>query len=132
MVDETAAPNDVKQGIAPPGDEIVPWSDPNAPGSGGVPVIAVKRLGGIKGDQLTDAKQSFEQQNNTPVVSITFDQQGGAKFAKLTSENVNKRFAIILDGKVLSAPSINEPRSEERSVGKECVSTCRSRRSQSH
>ena len=38
-----------------------------------------------------------------------FDQQGGAKFAKLTSENVNKPFAIILDGKVLSAPNINEP-----------------------
>ncbi|WP_067734837.1 protein translocase subunit SecD [Novosphingobium naphthalenivorans] len=109
MVDETAAPNDVKQGIAPPGDEIVPWADPNAPGSGGVPVLAVKRLGGIKGDQLTDAKQSFDSRNNTPVVSITFDQQGGAKFAKLTSENVNKRFAIILDGKVLSAPAINEP-----------------------
>ncbi|MEJ2459051.1 MAG: protein translocase subunit SecD [Novosphingobium sp.] len=109
LVDETAAPNDVKQGIAPPGDEIVPWADPNAPGAQGVPVIAVKRLGGIKGDQLTDAKQSFDSRNNTPVVSITFDQQGGAKFAKLTSENVNKRFAIILDGKVLSAPSINEP-----------------------
>ena len=43
------------------------------------------------------------------MVSITFNQQGGAKFAKLTTENVNKPFAIILDGKVLSAPNINEP-----------------------
>ncbi|MBH0112760.1 protein translocase subunit SecD [Novosphingobium sp. YJ-S2-02] len=108
LVDETAAPNDVQQGIAPPGDEIVPYADP-ASAPGGVPAIAVKRLGGIKGDDLTDAKQSFEQQTNRPVVSITFNQQGGAKFAQLTSENVNKRFAIILDGKVLSAPSINEP-----------------------
>ncbi|MCX7865460.1 MAG: protein translocase subunit SecD, partial [Novosphingobium sp.] len=40
---------------------------------------------------------------------IQFDQQGGQKFAKLTSENVNRPFAIILDGKVLSAPNINEP-----------------------
>ena len=109
LVDESATPSDVAQGIAPPGDEIVPWADPSSPGAGGVPVIAVKRLGGIKGDQLTNAKQSFDQQNISPVVSITFDQTGGAKFAKLTSENVNKRFAIILDGKVLSAPSINEP-----------------------
>ena len=108
LVDETASPADVAQGIAPPGDEIVPYADPNGEGRG-AQVLAVKRLGGIKGDQVTDAKQSFEQQNNTPVVSITFDQQGGAKFAKLTSENVNKRFAIILDGKVLSAPNINEP-----------------------
>ncbi|MCJ2182493.1 protein translocase subunit SecD [Novosphingobium sp. 1949] len=108
LVDETAAPNDVAKGIAPPGDEILPYADP-ASAPGGVSAIAVKRLGGIKGDQLTNAKQGFEQQNNRPVVNITFNQQGGAKFAELTQQNVNKRFAIILDGKVLSAPSINEP-----------------------
>ena len=71
--------------------------------------IAVKRLGGIKGDRLTNAQQSFDQQTNEPVVTITFDQQGGAKFAKLTTDNVGKPFAIILDGKVLSSPVINEP-----------------------
>jgi preprotein translocase subunit SecD len=107
LVDTTAPPSDVAQGIAPPGSEIVPYSDPAS--SQGVTAIAVRRLGGIKGDSLTDARQTFEQQSNAPVVSITFDQQGGAKFAKLTSENVNRPFAIILDGKVLSAPNINEP-----------------------
>ncbi len=107
LVDTTALPTDVAQGIAPPGSQIVPYADTER--SQGVTAIAVKRLGGIKGDQLTDAKQSFDQQNNEPVVSITFDQQGGAKFAKLTTENVNRPFAIILDGKVLSAPNINEP-----------------------
>jgi preprotein translocase subunit SecD len=107
LVDEAALPSDVGQGIAPPGSEIVPCVDPQA--CRGQPAIAVKRLGGIKGDQLTNAVQSNEQRTNQPVVSITFDQQGGAKFAKLTSENVNKPFAIILDGKVLSAPNINEP-----------------------
>jgi preprotein translocase subunit SecD len=107
LVDTTASPADIAQGIAPPGSEIVPYADPQE--GGGVPAIAVKRLGGIKGDQLTNAQQSFEQQTNQPVVSITFDQQGGAKFAKLTTENVNRPFAIILDGKVLSAPNINEP-----------------------
>lgn len=106
LVDTTAAPSDVAQGIAPPGSEIVPYADP---ASEGIAAIAVRRLGGIKGDSLTDAMQTFEQQTNEPVVSITFDQQGGAKFAKLTTENVNKPFAIILDGKVLSAPNINEP-----------------------
>ena len=107
LVDTAASPSDIAQGIAPPGSEIVPFADPK--NSGGVGAIAVKRLGGIKGDQLTDAKQSFDQRTNEPVVSITFDQQGGAKFAKLTTENVNRPFAIILDGKVLSAPNINEP-----------------------
>ncbi|MEY4721509.1 MAG: protein translocase subunit SecD [Pseudomonadota bacterium] len=107
LVDTTASPTDVAQGIAPPGSEIVPYAEPAA--TGGITAIAVKRLGGIKGDQLTNATQSFSQQTNEPVVSIQFDQQGGAKFAKLTSENVNRPFAIILDGKVLSAPNINEP-----------------------
>ena len=109
LVDEAASPSDVAQGITPPGDEIVPYADQKAAEAGGAPAIAVKRLGGIKGDQLTDAKQSFDNRNNTPVVSITFNQEGGSRFAKLTSENVDKRFAIILDGKVLSAPKINEP-----------------------
>lgn len=106
LVDETALQSDIQQGIAPPGSEIVPY----APGTAGQGTsIAVKRLGGIRGDSLTNAQQSFEPRTNEPVVSIQFDQQGGAKFAKLTSENVNKPFAIILDGQVLSAPNINEP-----------------------
>ena len=102
LVDQDASPSEVAQGIAPPGDELVPYSDPQ------LGAIAVKRLGGIKGDRLTDAKQTFSQQNNQAVVSITFDNQGGEQFAKLTSQNVGKPFAIILDGKVLSAPRINE------------------------
>jgi preprotein translocase subunit SecD len=106
LVDTTASPTDIGQGIAPPGSLIVPYLNPTKTG---VAAIAVKRLGGIKGDQLTNAQQTNDQRSNEPVVSITFDQQGGAKFAKLTSENVNRPFAIILDGKVLSAPNINEP-----------------------
>ena len=108
LVDTTANPANTAQGIAEPGDEIVPFAA-GAHGAATAPALAVKRLGGIKGDQLTDAKQSFEQRSNQPVVSITFNEEGGAKFAKLTSENVNRPFAIILDGKVLSAPNINEP-----------------------
>ncbi len=106
LVDTTASPADIAQGIAPPGSQIVPYA---AQSPGALAGIAVKRLGGIKGDSLTNAVQTTDPQTNQPVVSITFDQQGGAKFAKLTSENVHRPFAIILDGKVLSAPSIDEP-----------------------
>jgi preprotein translocase subunit SecD len=88
-------------GVVAPGDELVPYAN------AGLPPIAVKRLGGIKGDRLTNATQSFSQHNEA-VVSITFDTQGGEQFANLTSQNVGKPFAIILDGKVLSAPNINE------------------------
>ena len=103
LVDTLASPTDIQQGIAQAGSQIVPYADPQ------LGALAVKRLGGIKGDQLTNAQQGFNQQTNEPVVNITFDSQGGARFAKLTTDNVGKPFAIILDGKVLSAPNINEP-----------------------
>jgi preprotein translocase subunit SecD len=105
LVDLNADPNEVAAGRAPVGSEVYPYADPQA----GIPNIAVRRLGGIKGDKLTKAQQAFDPQTNEPVVSITFDREGGAKFAKLTRENVDKPFAIILDGEVLSAPNINEP-----------------------
>lgn len=98
LVDETA---DVANGQAPVGSMILPMADGSGP-------IAVKRAGVITGDTLTQAQQSFDQ-NNQAVVNITFDSEGGRRFATLTRENVNKRFAIILDGKVISAPVINEP-----------------------
>ena len=62
----------------------------------------------VSGDQLVAAKQAFDQ-NGAPVVSITFNTAGAKRFARVTQENVNKPFAIILDNKVLSAPNINEP-----------------------
>ncbi len=107
LVDTSAIASDVARGIAPPGSEIVPYAE----GKQGAPAasIAVKRLGGIRGDQLTNAQLTNNQQTNEPNVAITFTTEGGAKFAKLTTQNVNKPFAIILDGKVLSAPNINEP-----------------------
>ncbi len=108
LVDGTALPSEIAQGIAPPGSQIVPCADERAC-LGGAPTIAVKRLGGIKGDRLTNAQQGFSDQGNQPIVNITFDQQGGARFAKLTTDNVGKPFAIILDGTVISAPNINEP-----------------------
>jgi preprotein translocase subunit SecD len=69
----------------------------------------VRRLGGIRGDSLTNATAGVDPQTNESIVNIQFDQVGGQRFADLTTKNVNKPFAIILDGKILSAPNINEP-----------------------
>lgn len=103
LVDQAALPSDVAQGIVPPGSEIFPFADDS--GTPGQP-LAVRRLGGIRGDSLVNAQQSYDPQTNEPVVTIQFDQQGAAKFAQLTTQNVGKPFAIILDEKVLSAPTI--------------------------
>jgi preprotein translocase subunit SecD len=62
----------------------------------------------VSGDQLVDAKQTFDQ-DGRPVVSISFNTAGARRFGRVTQENVNKPFAIILDDQVLSAPNINEP-----------------------
>ena len=106
LVDTSALPADLAQGIAPPGSELVP----GAPGSDYAGrSIAVRRLGGIRGDSLTDAQAGVDPQTNAAVVNIRFDSQGSRRFADLTTQNVNRQFAIILDGKVLSAPNINEP-----------------------
>ncbi|MBL0373053.1 protein translocase subunit SecD [Rhizobium sp. KVB221] len=63
----------------------------------------------LSGDRLTDARVSFDPNNNQPVVSFRFDQAGASRFAEITRQNVGNPFAIVLDGKVLSAPVIQEP-----------------------
>lgn len=105
LVDTTASPADIARGIAPIGSELVPYPDNPM----GQPVIAVKRQVMVSGDELIDAQQSYDQRSNAPVVTIRFNGSGSNKFARTTQQNVNKPFAMILDGKVLSAPNINEP-----------------------
>ena len=105
LVDYAADPAEVAQGRAPVGSEILSY--PNNPA--GSPVIAVKRQAMVSGDELIDAQQGYDSQNNQPVVNIRFNGAGGRKFGRVTSENVNRPFAIILDDVVLSAPNINEP-----------------------
>jgi preprotein translocase subunit SecD len=101
LVDLTADPAQVAQGRAPAGSQVLAMAD----GSG---KIAVKRRVMVSGEQLVKANQSFDQ-DGRPVVSITFNSAGARRFGRVTQENVNKPFAIILDDKVLSAPNINEP-----------------------
>ncbi|MCX7347070.1 MAG: protein translocase subunit SecD [Alphaproteobacteria bacterium] len=62
----------------------------------------------VDGADLVDARPAFDQQNQ-PVVSFRFNTRGAERFAKLTTENVGRPFAIILDSEVVSAPNINEP-----------------------
>ena len=63
----------------------------------------------LSGDNLIDAKPTMNNQTNETVVSFTLDRVGAKKFGKATSTGVGKRLAIILDGKIISAPSVREP-----------------------
>jgi protein-export membrane protein SecD len=74
----------------------------------GVDLNVSKRIV-MSGDNLIDAQPNFSSQSNEPTVSFTLDRLGAQKFGRTTTDNVGKRLAIVLDGKIISAPSINEP-----------------------
>ena len=106
LVDEKTPVADARRGRMPPGSMLVPSADDVDPQGNPVLYVVRKRVS-ISGDRLVDAQPSFQQ--NQPVVSFRFDTLGGKKFGDLTSENVNNRLAILLDGKVISAPVIRSP-----------------------
>lgn len=68
----------------------------------------VKKETLLTGDLLSDARVAFDTQFNEPYVSLTFDSTGARVFERITAQNVGKRIAIILDGKVHSAPVVRE------------------------
>lgn len=59
----------------------------------------------VGGDELTDAQPSFDQ-NGAPAVSFRFDPSGARKFGDYTAAHIGEPFAIVLDDKVISAPTI--------------------------
>ena len=74
----------------------------------GEELVVSKRIV-MSGDNLIDAQPRLDSQKNEPIVSFSLNRLGALKFAKTTTENVGKRLAIVLDGKIISAPSIREP-----------------------
>lgn len=102
MVDESVPAEQVAAGRIPPQDILLPSENP-AEGQ-----VLVQRRILVSGDMLVNASPSYDQFNR-PVVSFRFNAQGSRRFADATTQNVGRRFAIVLDDKVLSAPTINEP-----------------------
>ena len=71
--------------------------------------LLLERKAYLTGDMLTDAVVAFDQGGFGGVsVSLTFNKKGARRFEKLTGDNVNRRLAIVLDGKVQSAPVIQQ------------------------
>ena len=63
----------------------------------------------LGGESLTNAQPAFDQQTGRSVVSFSFDTRGAIIFGDITSKNVGKRFAIVLDNRVITAPTIQQP-----------------------
>ena len=72
-------------------------------------LLPVEKQVMVQGEDLTDAQPGFDQRTSEPVVNFRFNIRGGQQFGAVTSANVNKPFAIVLDGKVISAPRILGP-----------------------
>jgi len=71
--------------------------------------IPIQKRVMVQGEDLTDAQPGFDPRTQEPVVNFRFNIRGGQRFGEVTAENVGKLFAIILDGKVISAPRIISP-----------------------
>lgn len=99
MVDDSVTPGDIAAGRIPPGSEALPGDDLQ-------PVYVVRKRALVSGDELVDSRQSFDERG-APAVSFKFNGSGSRKFGDATARNVGKRFAIVLDGRVISAPVIN-------------------------
>jgi preprotein translocase subunit SecD len=100
MVDSDVSPQDVEAGRIPPDDQLLPSDD------GFTPAYVVKRRTVVTGEMLTNASGSTDE-NNQPAVAFSFNGQGTRRFAEVTSANIGKPFAIVLDGRIISAPRIN-------------------------
>lgn len=73
------------------------------------PYLLIKTEILVSGEDLVNASPGFDSRNNQPVVNFRFNNRGALKFGRVTSDSVGQRFAIVLDGRVVSAPSIREP-----------------------
>ena len=62
----------------------------------------------LSGDNLLDAQPRMDGQSNETVVSFTLDRVGAKRFGKATSTGIGKQLAIVLDGKIISAPVIRD------------------------
>jgi preprotein translocase subunit SecD len=109
LVDEQQSVDEALRGKIPEGDELLYERKVNKQ-TGEVtraPYLLRKQVL-LTGDALTNAEVRFGSQFNEPYVSIEFDREGARRFERITSENVGKRLAIVLDDTIYSAPVIRE------------------------
>jgi preprotein translocase subunit SecD len=93
-------------GQEPPGMEIVPGSS-GAPGDTANTVFyLVRKVAAVSGKDLRNARPTIDE-NNQPAVGFTLNTDGGRRFGTVTGENIGRSLAIVLDGRVQSAPRID-------------------------
>ena len=94
-------------GAVPADMEVVKGSSGNR-GDTTLTYYLVRKVAAVTGNDLSNAKPGTDQYN-APNVRFTLKSQGVTKFSAVTTANVGKQLAIILDGRVVSAPNIQSP-----------------------
>ena len=74
----------------------------------GSEIVNVSKRIIVSGENLIDAQPRMDNQTNETVVTFDFDRVGAKRFGRATTKGIGKRLAIVLDGKVISAPVIQE------------------------
>jgi SecD/SecF fusion protein len=97
------------QGVVESGNQAAPPGLMRVPDASGEFAYVVDAQPMLNGERLVQANSSMDSRDGRPVVSFRLDDLGTTQFAKITRENVGRAFAIVLDGRVLSAPVIHEP-----------------------
>ncbi len=102
MVEANVNPGPDGQGRMPPGVMALPTEYPEEP------FLAVQRRALVTGEQLVNASQGFNEAGQ-PSVNFRFNTSGARAFGEATAANVGRRFAIVLDDVIISAPRIRSP-----------------------
>jgi preprotein translocase subunit SecD len=110
LVEDTADIQAALKGKLPPGTELLYETrlDRHTGRTERTPFVVRKRAM-MTGEYITDARVQIGGQFNEPYVTVGFDARGTRLFGKITTENVKRRLAIVLDNNVYSAPVIQEP-----------------------
>ncbi len=108
MVDESVSPQDIEANHIPPGSKLLKEKRGRGPNAQDYPIV-IKERAVITGDMLEKAQGAFDSQTHLPIITFKFNAQGARRFADITRNNVGRRFAAVLDGKVITAPSIRSP-----------------------
>ena len=92
-----------RSGVVPEEMEVVSGAD--STGGTGVAYYLVRRVAAVTGRDLRNARPSLDEYNQ-PAVSFSFNREGARKFGDVTGQNIGRSLAVILDGRVETAPQI--------------------------
>ena len=99
----------VNEGLIPPGKSADDYETLVENRQGTSIKYLVKKSPELSGSHIAHAYVSRNPLSNQPEIMLKFDEAGKNAFSKTTADNVGRQLAIVLDGKLMSAPRINEP-----------------------